>query len=719
MKKLLSLAFLVAAGLLLQAQVAGDAQDENLSYPVFVQSASPFVAESCTRRTTQPFGLADYIPDSQTQKFHTGVDLACQKGSKIVAPFTCRVIHAVNSSSSEGWGTNVICKIKMPAGNHICFRTAHMIYGSLKVRSGQVILAGQTIGLQGNTGNSTASHEHHQLMDCNEDYDYDIDDGYAEKSGKFDQLRLFYNPLRFFEEFRNQREVRVSLNMTRFESNGGFSGHSWVSTNPTYADPYSINWERNFINGWEQRFEKRYYAGNSNVYYIANYLVVNQNGFSVKFRPYLPRKGSWRLSYKIPNDSQLSGRVRVEVTFKGYNDAVDAPMRKHIEHITFTSQNRGKYHPIGNYFFNCLEGKNCSVEVFSDSVSSGQFVGFEEVKFEYVSDMYEPFYSYTGLKTGNDNFQVQLPSSTEIGFINLIHNNATKHINFDLAAWHYKKDGRKIQLPCFTSSQAGEDESCVFLQGEKGDYLHIEVRNWAGPNCSIGNLCAITLLAVNNYPILDFKNGFYPLQFGSQFADLGADDSWYSKWMFKASAVKLMSGYCNEDFHNKNCLLRPDREVQKAEFVKMLSAATGNLNPPACTVDLFTDVKKGDWHCPYVKLLMSKLPSGFIWSGEAPDRFFPSQNLTRELAAFIAFKLAGFAKNYDPVRDEFIFCDVNSSIYRDEIHSLQRNGIVSGFRPDISTSRCLYNFAPNQILNRAQAAKIAFKVFEFYYQKGL
>lgn len=700
---------------LLQAQVAGTSAPE-LDFPVLSQTVSPFAAgEGCTRRTTQPFGLADTINTDGTDKYHTGVDVACKSGARIVAPYTCRVIHAASSSSNQGWGTNVICKAILPGGQGVCFRVSHMQAGSLRVSEGQIVLGGQTIGLEGNTGFATGVHGHFQVMDCPSEYAFEIDDGYAGSTGGFDQLRRYYNPLRFFAELKNPLEVRAGLNRARFEANAAFSGDSWISATPNFMD--SSRWQNKVINGWEQRYERRAYAGNSNVYYMANYLVINQNGYLIRVRPYMPRNGAWRMQYKVPNDSQLNGTVRIDLYFKGYNDPVDMALRKHVQYVSFNSQTRGKYVPIGGYI-NCLKGKSCYVDVVTEGLNGNKWAGFDEIKFEYVSDMYEPFFFCSALKTGNDNFRVNLPANTEIGFISLIYPNGSSPYNLDLAAWHVKNDGRRVSLPCFQSSAPGADESCMFLQGEKGEYVDIQVRNPYAPYCLSGS-CSSILVAANNYKTADFDIGYMPLQRKSYFADVGTKASWYSPWLYKAGAARLLTGVCTEDFDSELCLFKPERAVKKAELVKMLVSAIGLRNPASCTADLYLDVVKTDWYCPYVRELMKKLPPDFMWSGESPDRFFPDQEITRELAGYIAFKALGVAKDYDPVRDEMIFCDVGGSSNKDAIFTLHRLGIIQGFRPEIATSRCLYNFGPDQILNRAQAAKIAFKVFEYYYQKGL
>jgi murein DD-endopeptidase MepM/ murein hydrolase activator NlpD len=63
-------------------------------------------------------------------------------------------------------------KLPMVLGNHVIMRCgeiyagfAHLRPGSVAVKAGQAVRAGEVIGRVGHTGNSTAPHLHFQLMD--------------------------------------------------------------------------------------------------------------------------------------------------------------------------------------------------------------------------------------------------------------------------------------------------------------------------------------------------------------------------------------------------------------------------------------------------------------------------------------------------------------------------------------------------------------------------
>ena len=68
----------------------------------------------------------------------------------------------VQGLSTESIGGNMLV-VDIGGGNYAFY--AHLQRGSLKVKLGDRVIAGQVIGLLGNTGNSTAPHLHFHVMD--------------------------------------------------------------------------------------------------------------------------------------------------------------------------------------------------------------------------------------------------------------------------------------------------------------------------------------------------------------------------------------------------------------------------------------------------------------------------------------------------------------------------------------------------------------------------
>ena len=107
---------------------------------------------------SQPFGpstLALEPPYAGYPHFHTGIDLVEPFGSPVYAADDG--IVALVGSSSTGYGRYVV--IAHSGG-------LDTLYGHLStavVKVGQLVVQGQTIGLEGSTGNSTGPHLHFEL----------------------------------------------------------------------------------------------------------------------------------------------------------------------------------------------------------------------------------------------------------------------------------------------------------------------------------------------------------------------------------------------------------------------------------------------------------------------------------------------------------------------------------------------------------------------------
>jgi murein DD-endopeptidase MepM/ murein hydrolase activator NlpD len=87
-------------------------------------------------------------------KMHNGIDIDLNKGDKVCAAFDGKVRIA---RKQGGFGNVVI--IMHPNGMETVY--AHL--SRIKVKPGDVVLSGQTIGLGGSTGHSTGSHLHFEM----------------------------------------------------------------------------------------------------------------------------------------------------------------------------------------------------------------------------------------------------------------------------------------------------------------------------------------------------------------------------------------------------------------------------------------------------------------------------------------------------------------------------------------------------------------------------
>ena len=96
---------------------------------------------------TSEFGWRD-------SSMHNGIDIDLRKGDKVAAAFDGMVRVA---KSCGGFGNVVIIR------HYNGLETVYAHLSRIKVKSGQVVLAGQIIGLGGSTGHSTGSHLHFEL----------------------------------------------------------------------------------------------------------------------------------------------------------------------------------------------------------------------------------------------------------------------------------------------------------------------------------------------------------------------------------------------------------------------------------------------------------------------------------------------------------------------------------------------------------------------------
>ncbi|MGN8049845.1 peptidoglycan DD-metalloendopeptidase family protein [Curtobacterium sp. 22159] len=91
---------------------------------------------------------------------HSGFDIAANSGTAIEAAAKGTVVDVRQSSSTEGYGTQVV----IDHGAGYTSRYGHMIVNSPTVNVGQVVSKGQVIGKVGSTGHSTGPHLHFEVI---------------------------------------------------------------------------------------------------------------------------------------------------------------------------------------------------------------------------------------------------------------------------------------------------------------------------------------------------------------------------------------------------------------------------------------------------------------------------------------------------------------------------------------------------------------------------
>ncbi|MFF5794596.1 transglycosylase SLT domain-containing protein [Paeniglutamicibacter sp. NPDC012692] len=105
---------------------------------------------SCNRWTTFHFGL----------DFSTGRGRTTGRGATVIAPTPLRI--TLVQELAPGYGSRIMARCLWAPGYIFDFH--HFAVGSMKVRPGQDVEAGTPLGIEGNTGNSTAAHLHFQVI---------------------------------------------------------------------------------------------------------------------------------------------------------------------------------------------------------------------------------------------------------------------------------------------------------------------------------------------------------------------------------------------------------------------------------------------------------------------------------------------------------------------------------------------------------------------------
>jgi hypothetical protein len=136
------------------------ASDEKILFPLFKLDSLPasfnmelenwylgYYMSPCKGVVTSNFGWRD-------GRIHKGIDIDLEKGDRVSAAFDGKVRVA---KKQGGFGNVVI--LMHPNG----LETVYAHLSKLKVKEGDVVLSGQTIGLGGNTGHSSGSHLHFEV----------------------------------------------------------------------------------------------------------------------------------------------------------------------------------------------------------------------------------------------------------------------------------------------------------------------------------------------------------------------------------------------------------------------------------------------------------------------------------------------------------------------------------------------------------------------------
>lgn len=178
----------------------------------------------------------------------------------------------------------------------------------------------------------------------------------------------------------------------------------------------------------------------------------------------------------------------------------------------------------------------------------------------------------------------------------------------------------------------------------------------------------------------------------SGFSDLPASH-WAYSYMKKLTDLKLLGGYGDGT-------VKPDAEMTRAEFAKLLVCALGILNEGAeCD---FADVSKDDWSYKYVATAFEK---GIIFGVDA-ESFGKDSPITREQMAAMICRAAQYAKIALEGDEKTEFADFGmiSEYAAEAVEALAACGILCGTDGG--------NFDPHGEATRAAVSKVIVKLLE-------
>jgi hypothetical protein len=132
-----------------------------------ITSVLPILEGGETYKVTSPFGTRADPITGKANTTHKGIDIVLWKGWSSPAPVCAAWDGTVINMRDDVEGYDTV----RSAGNYVIIdhgdglttRYYHLAYGSVKVKPGDHVQAGEAIGYMGSTGYSTGAHLHFQL----------------------------------------------------------------------------------------------------------------------------------------------------------------------------------------------------------------------------------------------------------------------------------------------------------------------------------------------------------------------------------------------------------------------------------------------------------------------------------------------------------------------------------------------------------------------------
>ena len=183
-----------------------------------------------------------------------------------------------------------------------------------------------------------------------------------------------------------------------------------------------------------------------------------------------------------------------------------------------------------------------------------------------------------------------------------------------------------------------------------------------------------------------------PTSPSAKFTDV-PDNAWFASSVYDLAGQGIISGMTETTFV-------PDGLITRAQFAKILAAASGESNSSYTGKTSFSDVSPSAWYASYVQWAYEK---GIV-KGISDTSFAPEANITREqMAAMICRYAAYKGVNLPQTNNRLNFKD-DASISgwaKNNVYAMQQAGIINGY-----TDGNGYIFKPQGNATRAEAAKM-------------
>ena len=187
------------------------------------------------------------------------------------------------------------------------------------------------------------------------------------------------------------------------------------------------------------------------------------------------------------------------------------------------------------------------------------------------------------------------------------------------------------------------------------------------------------------------------------FTDVANHWGWTRGYIPYLVEKDVLNGYKQNDGTYK---FKPDGEVTRAEFIKMLDETFGLLETKKVS---YSDVSESDWFYPYFAKAAAQ---GYALDyGTSAD---PNGKLTRQEATALLVRYLGLSTKDKASTSQFTDYTTISKDFRDYVLTAAKADLINGYEQDDGS----YMFKPFNTLTRAEALTILYRAAGCIYNKN-